>query len=221
MSASNTETETETGSPDQQPECEFDADDLDIFDFVRVFQGLEEWECSRPVWEESSGNRCVWHASDGQTQAKPPAELEKTVDAGDLHGSAATGGDLSKIDFPMETGFIDADLSGATLSDADLSATHLAETEFQNSTLSRGTDIDSPGKRIRQPDSGEEQSTDENKSWVGSRLAPIHRLVELVRNNHTNEEETYDRIARANHVLREAYSANGLISRTREARFRE
>ncbi len=125
MSGSNTETETETetesGSPDQHPECEFDGDDLDIFDSVRNYYNLEEWECSRPVWEEASGNRCVWHASDGQTQAKPPAELEKTVDAGDLHGSAAIGVNLSGIDFPVETGFIDADLSGANLGNSDLS----------------------------------------------------------------------------------------------------
>ena len=339
MSASNTETETESGSPDQQPECEFDADDLDISDFYKRRYDLEEWECSRPVWEEASGNRCVWHAaSDGpqiegqQFSGKPPAELEETVGDGDLHGSAATGGDLSENDFPVETGFIDADLSGARLinadlsradlfnanlsgtdlrradlseanlydadlpggdlrradlseanlrhanlsseaklSDADLSeanlydadlsradlsrtdfseanlydadlpradlrradfseadlrsadlsATHLAETEFQNSTLSRDTDIDSPSNRIRQPDSGEGQSDDEDKSWVGSQRAKIHRLIELVRNNHTNGERTYDQIARANHELREAYSANGLISRAREARFRE
>ena len=78
----------------------------------------------------------MWHASDGQTQEEPPAELEKTVGDGDLHGSTAAGGNLSGIDFPVETGFTDADLSEATLVDADLSATHLAETEFQNSTLS-------------------------------------------------------------------------------------
>jgi len=54
-----TETETETGSPDQQPECEFDADDLDISDFRREKYNLEEWECSRSVWEKASGNLCV------------------------------------------------------------------------------------------------------------------------------------------------------------------
>jgi len=31
----------------------------------------------------------------------------------------------------------------------------------------------------------------------------------------------YDTIARANHELREAYSANGLVGRARKARFRE
>ena len=95
MSGSNTETETETesGFPDQHPECVFDVDDLDIPDGARYLYDLGEgeWECSRPVWEEASGNRCVWHTSDGQNQQKPDAELKKTVGDGDLHGSAATG----------------------------------------------------------------------------------------------------------------------------------
>jgi hypothetical protein len=136
MSASNTETETETetGSPDQQPECEFDFGDLDIRIMYSVMHDLAEWECSRPVWEEASEKRCVWHACDGQTQQKPNAELEKTVDDGDLHGSAAAG-DLSGIDFPVETGFIDADLSEAHLTNADLSGANLYDANLSEANL--------------------------------------------------------------------------------------
>ena len=137
MSASNTETETETetGSPDQHPECEFDADDLDISGFYKRRYDLEEWECSRPVWEEASGNRCVWHASDGQTQKKPHAELEGTVSDGDLHGSVATGVNLSRIDFPADVGFIDADLSEAGLRRADLSEADLGSANLSGADL--------------------------------------------------------------------------------------
>ena len=140
MSASNTEIETETetksGSSDQHPECEFDADDLDISDSLRESYDIEGWECSRPVWEEASGNRCVWHTSDGQTQEKPPAELEKAVGDGDLHGSAAAGVNLSGIDFPVETGFIDADLSGADLPEADLLDADLSGVNLRYADLS-------------------------------------------------------------------------------------
>jgi hypothetical protein len=136
MSASNTEIETETGSPDQHPECEFDADGLDISDFLREKYNLEKWECSRPVWEEASGNLRVWHTSDGQIEEKPPAELEKAVGDGNLHGSAAAGGNLSGIDFPVEMGFIDADLSRADLPEADLLDADLSGVNLRYADLS-------------------------------------------------------------------------------------
>jgi uncharacterized protein YjbI with pentapeptide repeats len=126
---------TETDSPDQQTECVFDNNDLDVSDAVRENYNLEEWKCSRPVWEKASEKRCVWHASDGQTQEKPHAELEKTVGDGDLHGSTATGVNLSGIDFPVETGFIDADLSDADLEDADLSGATLDNIALSGATL--------------------------------------------------------------------------------------
>jgi hypothetical protein len=112
MSVSNTETETETGSPDQH-ECGFDTDDLDISDVLRGVYDLEDWKCSRPVWKEASTNHCAWHTRDGQNQEELYEELEKTVGDGDLHGSAATGVSLIGIEFPVETGFIEAELSEA------------------------------------------------------------------------------------------------------------
>ena len=122
MSASDTETETD--SPDQQPECVFDADDLDTHVVVREVYDLEEWECSRRVWEEASENRCVWHASDGQNQQKPDAELKKTVDDGDLHGA-----DLSEAEL------VDANLSGADLVYANLSGAELVYANLSGANL--------------------------------------------------------------------------------------
>lgn len=73
----------------------------------------------------------------------------------------------------------------------------LRETSLSTVTLSRATNIDSPSKQIRQLAAGKKY---------------IYGLSKMA---------TFDSIARANHELREAYSSNGLISRARDARFRE
>ena len=130
MSGSNTDTDTES-------ECVFDADDLDISDSLRESYDIEGWECSRPVWEKASGNLCVWHTSDGQTQQKPPAELGKEVGDGDLHGSAAIGVNLTGIDFQAGVDFIDADLSEANLRRTDLSEADLGDANLSEANLRR------------------------------------------------------------------------------------
>jgi hypothetical protein len=77
----------------------------------------------------------VWHTSGGQSQEKPPAELEKTVGDGDLHGSAAIRLSLTEIEFPAGTGFIDSDLSGADLQEADLSGADLRSADLSEADL--------------------------------------------------------------------------------------
>jgi uncharacterized protein YjbI with pentapeptide repeats len=87
----------------------------------------------------------------------------------------------------------DADLSKADLSGADLSKTLLIGTKFDDAVLSQRTTIDSPRDGI----------------------------LQLYANEGRSKEEQYSQIARVNHELREIYSDNGLLSRARNARFRE
>lgn len=105
----------------------------------------------------------------------------------DLSGAHLRGADLS------DTYLRDTDLSEASLDGADLSGAYLRDTTFAEVTLSRGTKIDSPGKRIEQ---------------------------ELKDDDSVSKQERKDVIARLHGELRAAYSANGL-TQARTARIRE
>ena len=93
---------------------------------------------------------------------RAPAELEEKVGDGDLHGSAATGVNLSRIDFPADVGFINADLSEAELYNADLSGADLSNGRLTDAILPdslsdatlQGTDLtytDISGEKLQCP----------------------------------------------------------------------
>ena len=93
---------------------------------------------------------------------RAPAELEEEVGDGDLHGSAATGVNLSRIDFPADVGFINADLSEAELYNADLSGADLSNGRLTDAILPdslsdatlQGTDLtytDISGEKLQCP----------------------------------------------------------------------
>lgn len=121
----------------------------------------------------------------------------------DLRGADLSGADLSNTNLSesllrgadlSETTLLGTNLSEADLRMADISKAFIIETVLSDAILSGGTDITPPEKKISQF---------------------------YAQNGHSDEEEKYDRIARANHELREAYSGNGLIKNARDARFRE
>lgn len=109
----------------------------------------------------------------------------------DLFDVDLSKSNLLKADL-SEADLFNANLSEANLITADLSKTILAETTLTGVNLSRKTSIDPPGEQI----------------------APY--LLNI--SNDVSKEERYDTIARANHELREAYSANGLVSQARTVR---
>lgn len=114
-------------------ECTFTSANLDLSERVMSKIGINNWECSRPVWEEREqvDDRCIWHAD---TANKPLAELVNTIGGWDLHGVLIPSKtDLTDLSFPDGTGFVDASLSGVTLRDADLSGANL-----RDATLSGG-----------------------------------------------------------------------------------
>jgi hypothetical protein len=121
----------------------------------------------------------------------------------DLTRANLPGADLKKVDLTeadlKDSDLPDVDLKGADLSGADLRGAHLldarlSEVDLTGVIYTRNTQIDAPGERIENEVRGD---------------------------NSPSEEEMYDSIARANHELRTAYSANGLIGRARKARVRE
>lgn len=136
-------------------------------------------------------------------QIQPGADLS----GADLSGANVLGGNLS------ETILRDANMSQTELSFVNLSKANLRDTDFSEAklrgtdlfyvlmrdtvldgiTISRGTNIKSPEKQIKQ-------------SFAGADIL---------------KERQYNVIARANHDLREAFSENGLLSQARTARVRE
>ena len=88
---------------------------------------------------------------------------------------------------------LEGGLEGTDLSEADLCGSHLTDVDLVDITLSQGTQITALRARIEQELSDRSIST----------------------------KELEDVIARSNHELRTAYSANGLISRAQHARVRE
>ena len=135
------------------------------------------------------------------------------LSSAELHGATLSDADLMDANL-TEADLLAADLTEANLQSADLSDTNLGGTDFTDAnlqgvdfsganihgvdltgvTLARSTQIDAPGEQIQNG---------------------------LVDEDSTSEEHQYDIIARTNHELRTAYSANGLIGRARSARVRE
>lgn len=119
-------------------ECTFTSANLDLSERVMSKIGINNWECSRPVWEEREqvDDRCIWHAD---TANKPLAELVNTIGGWDLHGVLIPSKtDLTDLSFPDGTGFVDASLSGVTLRDADLSGANLRYADLSRATAQRG-----------------------------------------------------------------------------------
>lgn len=116
-------------------ECTFTSAELDVRGSLIAALELEEWECSRPAWNErdETGDRCVWHA---EVADKPPDRLENNTKTGDLHSAIVPSGtDLSDFPLPNELGFIDADLSGVILDGADLSGAILTDADLSGASL--------------------------------------------------------------------------------------
>lgn len=116
-----------------------------------------------------------------------------------LHGADLRGADLQGADLSgahlQGADLSDADLSGADLSDAHLHGANFSNTYMLEADLSGA--VLSRGTNI---DASKKRTQAEAEAM--------------------NEKE-YDKVARANHELRVAYSANGLIGRARTARVRE
>lgn len=80
--------------------CSFTSTDLSLSSFGIGMLGLNDWKCSRRVWEKHDevSNRCVWHAD---TTDKPQNQLKNTIKRGDLHGVIVhSETDLSGFSFP-------------------------------------------------------------------------------------------------------------------------
>lgn len=231
--------------------CTVTSSDLAISRAAIVDFNLESWSCSRPVWETENETfeRCVWHAEttdkpkeelvtmieNGElhgavarrcdlTSISFPegvglvaadlsganlddAELvgvnledaalpEADLDDADLSAGNIVDADLSGADLEgtilSAANLEDADLSDANLTGADLRRAYLHNTTLADATLARNTRIDAPREHIQQDLPAAGES-----------------------------EQQHDRIARMNHELRVAYSANGLTGRARTARVRE
>jgi uncharacterized protein YjbI with pentapeptide repeats len=110
-----------------QGTCTFTLDELDIRESLR--KSLAGWECSRPIWDETGSERCVWHA---EHVNKPPDDLAATVD-GDLIGIRARETDLT------DANLWGADLTGATLRDATLTGATLRDATLTGATLRDAT----------------------------------------------------------------------------------
>jgi uncharacterized protein YjbI with pentapeptide repeats len=116
--------------------CAVTSADLELDRDVLESLHLTSWSCSRPVWDDK---RCVWHAD---ATDKPPEELAATIENGDVHGAQLSECDLSSVSFPVNTSFLDADLSGAdlsevTLSEVDFSRANLHEADLSGVTVRR------------------------------------------------------------------------------------
>lgn len=118
---------------------------------------------------------------------------EADLSEADLSNAILSESLLRRADLSEAT-LLGTDLSGADLRMADLSEAFVIETVFSDAILSGGTEITPPDERIREF---------------------------YAQKGYSDEEQKYDRIARANHELRDAYSGNGLIKQARDARFRE
>ncbi|WP_049935449.1 pentapeptide repeat-containing protein [Haloplanus natans] len=222
--------------------CTVTSGDLPISRAAIKDFDLESWRCSRPVWESETAEfeRCVWHAD---TTDKPKTELVKTIENGDLHGAVARRSDLTSISFPEDVGLVaadlsgvnledanlpradldDADLSGGNITDADLSGADLENTDLSGATLE---DADLSGANLTAADL--RRAYLHNTALADATLArntridaPSEQLLRDLTDTDVSEQQQYDRIARVNHELRVAYSANGLTGRARTARVRE
>ncbi|OYR45262.1 pentapeptide repeat-containing protein [Halorubrum sp. Hd13] len=111
----------------------------------------------------------------------------------DLFSADLTDANLGAADL-IKANLRAADLTQSNVKGADFTNAFLGGVELSGITLSRSTLIDAPGERI---------STD------------------FTDDDSISPEQRYDIIARTNHELRTAYSANGLIGRARSARVRE
>lgn len=145
-----------------------------------------------------------------------PADIEPRADLGgtDLRNADLSGADLREANL-RNVDLSEADLRGAdleeativvgTLSEADLRGADLSEADLRSADLS---DAYLAGTSL----------SDASLSRDTTVEPPRHRLK---READELDSEFYDRVARANHELRTAYSANGLISQARRARVRE
>ena len=222
--------------PDQSAQlnaCPVTSDDLDVRDSTLESLRIESWSCLRPAWKpkETESSRCIWHT---ETAEKPPDALADEINDGDLYGAIAPKTDLTSLEFPPVPGFVDADLSEAVLVEADLSETNLREASLPKADLVRANlkeadlgDADLSRAELRDTNLSEAllaetDLTDTTLARSTEISAPRGQIEQVFGDSDdVSTEQQEDFIARANHELRTAYSANGLITQARNARVRE
>ncbi|ELZ35755.1 pentapeptide repeat-containing protein [Halorubrum distributum] len=150
-----------------------------------------------------------------------------------LNNADLSGADLSSADFTdtvfylanlnnavlRGTDFSNADLGYADLTDADLTGANLTGANLKSADL---TDADLLSANLTDANLDYADLTGVSLARNTQIGAPGERIKnELSENDHISNERQHDIIARTNHELRTAYSANGLIGRARKARVRE
>ncbi|MFC6938929.1 pentapeptide repeat-containing protein [Salinirubellus sp. GCM10025818] len=111
--------------------CTFTPDELN------APQGLFDTDpthvrCSRPVWEGTDSDRCVWHA---EHDNKPAMELLATIGDGELIGARAQKTDFTEHSFPWGLDLQDADFTNASLKGADFTDMDLRRADLTNADL--------------------------------------------------------------------------------------
>lgn len=79
-------------------------------------------KCARPIWDDH--DHCVWHA---EVEGKTTEDLESNRPEPDEHidGAYLVGASLIGLEWFADTSLVGADLTGATLNDADFSESNL------------------------------------------------------------------------------------------------
>ena len=111
--------------------CTFTGDELDLPSSL-FSEDPAAIGCSRPIWDGTDSDRCVWHA---EGTDKPPDDLAATVADSTLLGARARETDLHRVPFPEEPDLRKADLSEADLVEADLSGADLRKADLSGADL--------------------------------------------------------------------------------------
>ena len=111
--------------------CTFTGDELDLPSSL-FSEDPAAIGCSRPIWDGTDSDRCVWHA---EGTDKPPDDLAATVADSTLLGARARETDLHRVPFPEEPDLRKADLSEADLYDANLSEANLYDADLSEADL--------------------------------------------------------------------------------------
>lgn len=132
----------------------------------------------------------------------------------DLRGADLSEADLDGVDLSR------ADLNGANLSEANLHEANLSEADLGGIDLSEAILIDANLSRTFLLDADLSGIALSRGTQVELGLTTLERMVSQV---HVSEDSkmTWDAIARLNHKLKTAYSANGLVGQARRYRVQE
>jgi len=170
---------------------------LDLANLSEAALGDSDLSEAQMNFADLSGAKLTW-ANLSDAVLSDANLSEANLRSANLSNAALQRANMSRTNLVnadlSNTDLFDTDLSLAKLGAANLSGAHLAETDLTDSALSRATNIDAPNERI---------------------------TSEFINDDGISKQERYDIVARANHELRSAYSANGLLSQARNARVRE